>query len=494
MVDICLLLEGTWPYVSGGVATWVDQLIRGLPHLRFGVVHIGANPDQTQELKYQLPPQVEWIENIHLHGPVLPLENQQIDLEPSQIRLNLAMTSWEDPLWIERLSFLFPSDRVWPPLEKAFYSKETWDFILALYENLAPDQSFLDFLWTWRFTSLPLWRLCRYHIPEAKVYHTISTGYAGFLGVLASLRHQRPLMLTEHGIYTREREIEIQSSEWIYGINDEYATHERRDFFRKWWIDLFHFLNRICYQHANGIYTLFEANRLTQIRMGAKSEICQVIPNGVIPERFQAARERFFAKKNTSPTILFAGRIVPIKDIKTLLRSFALVLKELPDAKLLLLGPADEDPDYAADCQKLAQNLQINHSVEWAGMVRLEDHLDRGDVMVLSSLSEAQPLVLLEGACVGMPSVATQVGSCQELLEGNQPEDCALGVSGLIVPVGNPQRLASALLTLLKDKSLAIRMGEAGFARVQKYYRQDDLMARYHSKYHQMMQVRPWQV
>lgn len=494
MVDVCLILEGTWPYVSGGVASWVDQLIRGLPHLSFGIVHIGASPASTQTLKFQLPPQVKWLEVLHLHAPVVELENESPAPSPDFTRLQKALGQWQDPLWLQRLSALFPDQRAWPGLEEAFYSESSWDFILELYHSKAPDQSFVDFLWTWRFTALPLWRLCRFAIPEARVYHTISTGYAGFLGALAHLRHQRPLLLTEHGIYTREREIEIQASDWIYGVNDPYASESRKDFFRQWWMELFYFLNRICYNHCAQIYTLYEANRALQIHLGAPHDKTSVIPNGVIPEKFAQARLRFEQKDpHRDPTLIFAGRIVPIKDISNLLRAFALVLEKIPQAKLILLGPKDEDPDYARECEELAQQYKMENSVEWAGMVKLDEHLDRGDILVLSSISEAQPLVLLEAACVGLACVSTRVGSCQELLEGRTPEDQALGKSGLLVPVGNPTALAQALIQLLLDPDLALQMGRNGYERVLRYYRQDDLMARYYQIYLSHMQVRPWQ-
>ncbi len=51
MLDICLLLEGTYPYVSGGVSTWVHQLIEGMKDVRFGIVFIAPHSDPTREMK-----------------------------------------------------------------------------------------------------------------------------------------------------------------------------------------------------------------------------------------------------------------------------------------------------------------------------------------------------------------------------------------------------------------------------------------------------------
>ena len=74
-----------------------------------------------------------------------------------------------------------------------------------LYESRASHISFLDYFWTWRFTHLPMFRLLHAAVPEAAVYHTVSTGWAGFTAAVQRARRHRPMLLTEHGIYSRER-------------------------------------------------------------------------------------------------------------------------------------------------------------------------------------------------------------------------------------------------------------------------------------------------
>ncbi|MCV5951315.1 GT4 family glycosyltransferase PelF, partial [Escherichia coli] len=63
----------------------------------------------------------------------------------------------------------------------------------------------------------PLWTLADLaeQLPPARVYHTVSTGYAGYLGAVLARRHHRPLVLSEHGIYTKERRIDLFSAQWI---------------------------------------------------------------------------------------------------------------------------------------------------------------------------------------------------------------------------------------------------------------------------------------
>ena len=97
------------------------------------------------------------------------------------------------------------------------------------------------------------------------------------------------------------------------------------------------------------------------------------------------------------------------------------------------------------------------------------------DVIVLTSISEAQPLVILEANICGVPCVATDVGACSELLYGRTAPDRALGSSGLITPIANPEATASAIIEILSDDGRRQRMGESGIARVRKFYDEQDL-------------------
>jgi glycosyltransferase involved in cell wall biosynthesis len=106
-------------------------------------------------------------------------------------------------------------------------------------------------------------------------------------------------------------------------------------------------------------------------------------------------------------------------------------------------------------------------------------------VVVLTSLSEGQPLVILEANCAGLPIIATDVGACRELLFGVTPEDQALGASGLITPVASPHETARAMVVLWQDKNLRQRMGKAGQERVKQFYSQEKVKSSYRSIYRQ---------
>lgn len=115
----------------------------------------------------------------------------------------------------------------------------------------------------------------------------------------------------------------------------------------------------------------------------------------------------------------------------------------------------------------------------------VKDYYKFLDLVVLTSLSEAQPYVILEANCVGIPVVASDVGACREMLEGTEMADKRLGASGLVTEVSNPESTAQAILKLLNDPSLYQSMSEAGKERVVRYYNQDDLLGRYLNLYEQ---------
>ena len=93
---------------------------------------------------------------------------------------------------------------------------------------------------------------------------------------------------------------------------------------------------------------------------------------------------------------------MPIKDVKTFLRAAARLRDSIPEARALILGPLDEDPGYYGQCRTLVEHLGLGETVTFTGRVNLDDYLPEIDVVVLTSLSEAQPLVILEAGAAGI--------------------------------------------------------------------------------------------
>jgi glycosyltransferase involved in cell wall biosynthesis len=100
----------------------------------------------------------------------------------------------------------------------------------------------------------------------------------------------------------------------------------------------------------------------------------------------------------------------------------------------------------------------------------VDEYLPHLDVVVLTSISEAQPLVILEGGAAGIPCVATDVGACREMIYGGPTEDPPLGPAGEVTPLSNPTGTAQAVARLLADRDYWERASRAISERVRRYY------------------------
>lgn len=493
--DICLLLEGTFPYVSGGVSSWVNQIIRGFPEFRFACCFIGSRAEDYGEMKYTLPDNVVHLEVHYLHQPAGELEKKplrgdaalfkKVDRFHDLIRSG-QMSEEREQLLGELIAALGDGKAL---SEEAFlYSRASWDRIAESYRRFSRDPSFVDYFWTVRIMHAPIWPLKRIaeQLPPARLYHTISTGYAGFLGALLKRRTGRPLLLSEHGIYTKERRIDLFQSEWISdnrGLVEKNSTEVA--YFREKWINFFQELGRECYQAADRIVALYEINRQRQVADGAPPERTANIPNGINLPALKAAREQRGA--GIPPVVCMIGRVVPIKDVKTFLRAMRTLANAMPEVEGWIAGPEDEDPEYARECRALIRSLQLEKYVKFLGFQKIQDLMPKIGLVVLSSISEALPLVLLEGFAAGVPAVSTDVGSCRQLIEGLDPDDRALGKAGQVVGIADPEALGRAMAALLSDPDRWRAAQRAGIARVERYYTQDRMFAAYRGLYGELL-------
>ncbi|EQD31881.1 glycosyl transferase, group 1, partial [mine drainage metagenome] len=173
------------------------------------------------------------------------------------------------------------------------------------------------------------------------------------------------------------------------------------------------------------------------------------------------------------------GRVVPIKDIKTFIQACRIVMDQFPRVLFLIMGPLNQDLEYVKECQDLVTILGMEDTIRFTGSVRVDDYLPKIDLIVLTSLSEAQPLVVMEAAIYAIPSVTTRVGACDELINGRTREDRALGPGGIVTSVGNPEETALAMVRILKDDNLRKKMGYSARLRMEQFYREEFLFDAY---------------
>ncbi len=252
-------------------------------------------------------------------------------------------------------------------------------------------------------------------------------------------------------------------------------------YFRALWIRFFEALGRMCYDASDQIIALYEANRLRQVLDGAKASRTSNIANGIDVVRFGALRA--LRPETIPPIMCLIGRVVPIKDIKTYIRATRVMVNRRPDIEAWIAGPEEESPDYALECRELVKSLGLENNVKFLGFQKLTELLPKIGLMVLSSISEALPLVILEGYAAGVPTVSTDVGSCRQLVYGLDEEDRALGASGAVVGIADPQALAEAALHFFTDTEAWHKAAEAGILRVERYYTHPVMFGRYRAVY-----------
>jgi len=492
MTDICLLLEGTYPYVAGGVSTWVYDLIRNLKDVTFSIIYLGAHRPGTKKMHYPIPDNVLNFQEYYLFDYSLKAEKKvfrnRSDFQTIGEFLK-RMKKGDGSLLEKVVRIVSGQGTSSVSLYDLIYSYEAWDMMRDVYGSELKEPSFIDYFWSWRFIYLPFFSLLRAPLLPARVYHTVSTGYAGMLGVLCQRQFNRPLVLTEHGIYTRERKIEIARADWIYSeTTKDIVVGEETEFFKEWWINLFSFFSLMTYKSADEIITLYEGNRIVEIEEGADPHKTRIIPNGI---DFQALNVLPRPPRGKKFKVGFMGRVVPIKDVKTFIRACKIIYDELKEVEFFIMGPTDEDEEYYQECCLLTAMESLSKVVHFTGKIDVKAYYPQLDVLVLTSISEAQPIVILEALSCEVPVVASDVGCCEELLYGRGPDDKLLGKCGIVTPLFNPLATAQGVTRILECPAMATQMGRIGKERVKQYYQIDDVLANYQKLYiHYMEEVR----
>ena len=494
--DIALLLEGTFPFVSGGVSSWVNQIICGLPEFSFSLIFLGGNREFYDGYRYQCPDNVVHLECHYLMEswsekkakPIKGNENIFSHVHKMHECLRSQNSSFYDSSLSVVMNALGNENEL--AREDFLYSEESWNQIKEYYKKYCTAPSFVDYFWTIRTMHAPLFILAEIvkNFSEVKVLHSISTGYAGMLGMMAEKTKKLPYILSEHGIYTKERKIDLAQADWITDASETFGASLDDDvsYIRRLWIRFFEGIGKLTYSSADPIISLYEGNRQRQIDDGADRLRTNIIPNGIDIERFTLLRNQ--RPEGIPPILALIGRVVPIKDVKTFIRSMHTICNKIPDAKGWIVGPEDEDEDYAKECHALCESLNLQNNVEFLGFQKVDDILKQISLIVLTSISEALPLVILEAYASGVPALATDVGSCRELIEGNNEEDKLIGFSGRVVQIANPEETAKAAIELLTDETVWKKAQKAAIERVERYYTQKDMFEKYRKIYNQALE------
>ncbi len=472
-MKICIVAEGCYPYVVGGVSSWIHSMIKTFPDYQFIVLAIVANRSMRGKFVYELPENVVEVRELYLQDYDWKGRRTQ-----RRKRLKLGRAEYD------ALRSLLVNQQVdWDTLFAMFAEKEFLlndllmgaDFLHAVQECYRLHYSeivFSDFLWTMRSMYLPLFLTLRTKLPEADVYHCVATGYAGILGCMAKRRFGCDLLISEHGIYTREREEELIRASWVEGI------------YKNIWIDQFRKMSQLAYNEADIVTSLYAHARELQIELGCPEEKLRITPNGVNTGRFRGLSR----PENMPPDMIHVGavaRVTPIKDIKTLIRAFDYAKRQVPNLKLWIMGPTDEDEEYARECFEMVELMHLT-DIEFTGRINVTDYLGGIDMTILTSISEGQPLTILEGYAAHIPAIATDVGNCRGLIYGESDD---FGEAGILTHIMNVEEIADAMVKLAKHPMRREQMGEAGYRRVMAKYKIEDMEQTYRDIYWQFEDI-----
>jgi glycosyltransferase involved in cell wall biosynthesis len=453
-MKIALTAEGTYPHQFGGVSVWCDQLVRGLPEYDFDLVAVVAAG--TEPVRWELPGNVTGLSVVPLWGAPPPAGRGSRWLRPrsappvaelidvllappdeAQDRFGAVMRDLFAHAQVSNLSADLASERSVALLSEAWRRHWRLD---------QPPPTLQDAVTAIQLLEHAL-RPLSHPPPQADVVHAVTNGLGALPALAARWRYGTPMVVTEHGLYMREHYLHSRQDPYRFPVKQLHLQ----------------FLRRLCvlgYEEATVITPGNVYNKRWEAQLGADVSRIRTVYNGVNPADFPA-----LDSEPEVPTISWAGRIDPIKDLESLLQAFALVRDEIPAAQLRIFGSAPPGREgYLARCQALADELGVGGAVTFEGRVaKIRDAYAAGQVVVLCSISEGFPYTLIEAMTCGRPCVSTDVGGVTE----------AIGDTGLVVPPRRPAELAAACLALLRDDARRARLGRAARERALEYFTVD---------------------
>lgn len=261
------------------------------------------------------------------------------------------------------------------------------------------------------------------------VHHHAGIGWEGHAGVYSAHEANIPVVRTEHLPY-------LITEDW------QQAEH----------LEMLQALERlVCV--SNGAYETF-------VEAGVPTDKLCVVQNGILPPitttTRQETREKLFQESFTIPTdaplFLSVGRFAPQKNYGILLQAIPIVLQQHPNAHWLLVGTGQ----LWEEMKRLAEDLNLTQQVHFAGSRQdVPDLMQAADALVVPSLFEGLPLIVLEAMALRLPVIGSDVCGIAETVRD--------GVTGRLVPVNDVAALAAAMCEILGDFTLVTTWATAGY-------------------------------
>lgn len=486
-INVMLVLEGTYPYQSGGVSTWAHTLCEKVKNANYTIYSTNAN--FTNNLKYTLPPSVKNLIQVPQWAPNEP--HEYIDYGSQYVQSIIKKKLTNDlviehsfiPLFHSLLSNILSTNPNMKTLDSTFKSLwlyfENFDFKTTMLNEAVwktyrefmikhsvnqndPVPSLLDLTigmrWVYRLL-IPL----AIPVPKVDIVHLTLSGFVVIPALIASYTYNTPIILTEHGVFIRERLLAINSSGYSF-------------FLKKFLILFSENIARLSYYKAEVILSVNDFNKKWEILYGANPRKLKVIHNGVDHSLFIPRPKPKHLRG--LPTVVSLARVFELKDIITMIHSCAVVKKEIPDVLFMLYGDDNSVPEYTKKCKKLITKLKLQENFKLMGASKNPELLFcEGDVSILTSISEGFPYTVLESMSCGIPVVATDVGGTAEALDDG---------SGFICKPKDPEGIGKNVVRLLKDRNLRNKMGNHARQRIIDNFTLQKFISSYESTYHKV--------
>lgn len=478
-IKVMLTTEGTYPFHQGGVSTWCNTLVNKLTAVDYIVYSIVMNPFVVQ--KFALPPSAALIK-VPLWGTEEPSEHLT-DIPFSQVYAAKKNTHPETvqehflPLFRELITELLATEKKPFQLGQILYnlhhyfqeydyrvsfkSEIAWNTFKAITlehiekGNLA-DTSAFDLIqslgWVYRFMVI-----LNTPLPSVEVTHSAAAAFCGIPCVLSKIDRKTPFLLTEHGVYLREQ--------YLAASRQGLST-----FLKSFLIKMVNSIATLNYAFADTVSPVCAYNTRWEKENGVDQNKIKVIYNGVDPAVFAPGQAK---PARSNPTVVAVVRVDPVKDLVTMIQAANLVKEKIPAVKFIVYGSVTV-PSYFQECLELREAMKLEDTFIFAG------HTDdipaayrTGDVIALSSITEAFPYSIVEAMMIGKPVVATDVGGVRE----------AVGECGIIVKPCRPEQLAKAIIMLLENDRLRFEIGESARQRALTYFAINRMVDLYLAEY-----------
>ncbi|GID93768.1 GT4 family glycosyltransferase PelF [Amorphoplanes digitatis] len=464
-MKITLVSEGTYPYAMGGVSVWCEQLIKGMPDYRWDVVALTV--DGAERAVFPAPTNLDKVHSIPLWGARPPGRalrrgpghrpgasfNESYEVFVRALVTPMEATRSEQSavsrsMFLLALRGMFEYASDGGDLSAALLSNQALTMMLDAWRDLRVDEmgpaptvaDAVEAAWLIEHMLRPLSAAP----VKADIVHASMNGLATLVGMTSKWKHGTPLVMSEHGIYLRER--------YIANLHDD-ASHPVRVLV----LSFFRSLAGAAYLITDVLAPHSMYNRRWQLHNGADPDRMWTMYNGVEPKEFPAA-----TSEPQLPTISYMGRVDPLKDLHTLIRAFALVRAEIPEARLRIFGGTPAvNRIYHESCERLIEELGLTGAAILEGRIgNAVDAYHAGSIVALTSISEGFPYTVVEAMACGRPTVCTNVGGVAE----------AVGDTGIVVPPRDYVAVAEACVKLLRDNELRHRLGIMARARVLEHF------------------------